>query len=114
MALRIHLRVGLEDPSIRPDDVRDALRRVRRGRVARAVRHSDLALHVAEKGERKRELLREGGILGRRVERDPPDLGVLFLEFRVEVAEPATLQRSTGGVRLRIEKQHHRLPAEVP
>ena len=110
MAFRVHLRMGLEDLSVRTDHVRDPLGRVRRRRIARAVRHADLAFHVAEEREREGELPGKGGVLLDGVERDAPDLGVLLLEFRVEVAEPATFEGSTGSIGLRIEPEDDRFP----
>ncbi len=113
MGLRRDLRVRLRDLSVRPDDVGDPARELRLRVFARSVRHADVALHVAEERERKVELLREAGVLLDRVEGGPQDLGVLLLEFRVEVAEPATLGRSTGGVGLRIEPEDDVLPLVI-
>jgi len=53
------------------------------------------------------------GVVLDRVEGDAEDLGVALLKFAVEVAEPATLLGSTGGVRLRVEPENHGLSAVV-
>src|ERR1044071_6339148 len=90
MALRIDLRVRLGDPAVGTDDVGDAPGGPRLRRIGRSVRHADLSVRVAEEREGIFELPREGVVLGGRVERNAPDLGVLLLEFRIEVAEPAT------------------------
>jgi hypothetical protein len=110
VALGLDLRVGLEDLSVRPDDVGDPLRETRAGRIGGAVGDPDLPIDVAEQGKRIFELPGEVGVFLDGVERDAPDLRVLLLELGVEVAEPATLDRSAGGVGLGVEPQHDGLP----
>src|SRR5215470_17893476 len=97
--------MDLQDPSVRADDVRDSGGDSRGRRVARAVGHPDLPLRVAEEREGVVEFLCEGGVLLDGVERGAEDLDVLLLELAVKVAEPATLDRSTGRVGLRIEPE---------
>jgi len=105
--------VRLRDLSLGIDDVGDPAGVLGLRVVGRAIRDPDLALHVAEKRERILELLRKCGVVLDRVERGAEDLGVLLLEFRVEVAEPATLERSTGGIGLRIEPEDDVLPPVI-
>lgn len=109
VAFRVHFRVDLEDLPVRPDDARDPLREFGIFRIARPVRDADRAVRIGQERKRKLELLRERGVFLRCVEGDAPDFRVLLLEFRVEVAEPATFDRSTGGIGLRIEPKHDRL-----
>ena len=106
VALRIDLPVGLRDLAVRRDDVGDAFGKPCLRGIRGAVGQPDFALRVAEERKRVFELLREVRVLRLRVEGDAPDLRVVFLEFRVEVAEPATLDRSTRRVGLRIEPQN--------
>ena len=82
-------------------------------RVGRAVRDADRFLGVAEEREGEVELLGEAAVLFDAVEADADDLRVLRLVFDVEVPEPGTLTRSTGGVGLRIEPEDDFLAAEV-
>jgi hypothetical protein len=111
--LRGDLRVGVRDLPIGTDDVADPLGELARRRLGRPVGDSDLAIDVAEQGEREPLLLREDGVLLDRVEGGAQDLGVLLLELGVVVAEPATLLRSPGGAGLRIEPENEILPAVV-
>ena len=103
----------LRDPSLGIDDVSDPAGVLGFRIVGRPVGDPDLALHVAEKRELILELLRESGVVLDRVEGRAEDLGVLLLEFRVEVAEPATLEGSAGGIGLWIEPENHGLPPVV-
>ena len=94
-------------------DVTDALGRLRVGRIAGAVGHSDLPFLVAEQRKGIPELLGKRRVVFDRVEGDAENLGVALLKFAVKVAEPATLLGSTGGVRLRVEPQDHGFSAVV-
>ena len=107
------IRQRLRDPSLGIDDVADPAGVLGLRIVGRAVGHPDLALHVAEKRERILELLCECGVVLDGVEGRAEDLGVLLLKFRVEVAEPATLERSAGGRGLRIEPEDDALPPVI-
>jgi hypothetical protein len=113
VARRIDFRVRLRDLSLLVDDVRDAARVFVLRRVGRAVRDADLLVGVAEQREGEVELLGEGAVLFDAVEADADDLYVLGLVFRVEVPEPGTFPRSTGGVGLGVEPEDDFLSAEV-
>ncbi len=101
--------MGLKDRPIRSDHVRDPRGDPGGRRVAGAVGQPDFAFRVAEKRERVVELLGKGRVVLDRIERDAEDLRVLLPVIGVEVAEPATLGRSAGSVRLRIEPEHDSL-----
>ena len=102
----------LLDLAVPVDHDPDALGALRRIDVG-AVGGADLAVGVADEREVEVVLLGEGLVLGRRVEGDAEDRCVLPVVVRLEVAEPATLGRSAGGVGFRIEVQDHRLAGEV-
>lgn len=95
------------------DDVGDALGGARAGVVRGAERDAELARRVREQRERVFELLGEGLVLLGRVEADAEDLDAPGLVLLVEVAEPATLDRSTGGVGLGIEPEDERPSAQL-
>jgi hypothetical protein len=105
--------VGLGDLPFLVDHVRDAARIFVLRRVGGAVREADLVLGVAEQREREVELLGEAAILLDRVETDADDLCVLRFVLEVEVPEPGTLTRSTGGVGLWVEPEDDFLAAQV-
>jgi hypothetical protein len=101
--------VGELDDAVRVDDVGDAARIVDVG-VARValgvVGAAGNVIRVGEQRERESVRLGKGEVVLRRVERDAEDRGVQRFEFRGSVTEPAALQRSTGGGRLRVPPQH--------
>jgi hypothetical protein len=105
MPLRIDLREDVLDPAVRPDDVGDPPRVAIGPVVAGAVRQANLPLRVAQEREGERELLREGGVLLDGVEGDAEDGRPFRVELAVQVAVPATLERSSGCVGLRVEPQ---------
>src|SRR5712691_39686 len=109
----VDLRVRLPDLPVRADEVADALRRPRGGVLGRAVGHPELAVGVAQQREVELELLGEGGVLLHGVEARAQDLHTLVLVLLDAVAEPATLGRSTGRVRLGIEPEDDVLAAEI-
>lgn len=103
----------LQDHTLLIDDIRDATRVfVFRG-IRGTVVESDGALDVAEQRKREVELLGELAVVGRRVEADAEDEGVLRFVLRLEVPEPGTLTRSPRGIGLRIEPQHDLLAAQL-
>ena len=71
------------------------------------------AIPVAQQREGEGELSVEGRIVIGRVEAHTQNRSVLGGIFTLEVAEPATLGRSTRGVGLRIEPQHQIAPPVV-
>jgi hypothetical protein len=105
--------VRLGDLAVLVDDVRDALGVFVLRRAGGAVGDADLAVGVAEEGERELVLRREVGVVVDRVEADADDLRVLFLVLVGKVPEPGTLGRSASGIGLGIEPEHELLPAEV-
>jgi hypothetical protein len=110
---RLDARVGLLDLAVGADQVADAFRAAGLGVVAGAVGEADLAVRVAQQREVVVELLREGRVGLRGVEADPEDLDALLVVLVLEVAEPATLLGSAGGVGLRVEPEDDLLPPEV-
>ena len=105
MRLGRDLRMRLRDLPVQSDDVTDPARGRGLRVVGRPIRDADLAPDVAEEREREAVLLRERRILLDGVERDAQNLGVLLLVLGIEVAEPATFDRSTGSVGFRIEPE---------
>jgi hypothetical protein len=103
----------LQDFAVLADHVGDAARVFILLALRRAVGEADLAVGVAEEGEGEVEFLGEVGVRGLVVEADTENLDILFFVFADEVAEPATLQRSAGGIGLRIEPEDHALAAQV-
>ena len=110
---RLHARVGLLDLAVGADQVADPLRGAGPGVVAGAVGEADLAVGVAEQREVVVELLREGRVGLLVVEADPEDLDALLVVLGLEVAEPATLLGSAGGVGLRVEIDDELLTLEI-
>ena len=94
------------------DQVGVALRVARRRCVEGAEGFSHAPLRVAQELIGEGKLLCEGRVLFGAVAGDPQDDGVLGLVGGVEVAEPATLSRSAGGVRLRVKPQEDALPPQ--
>jgi len=103
----------LRDVALLVDHVRDAAGVLVALALARAVGEAELAVGIAEELEGELELLREGGVLFRRVEADAEDDGVLRVVLLDEVPEPGTLDRSAGCVGLRIKPEDDFLPAQV-
>ena len=95
----------LRDAAVLIDQVCDALRILVLGRLGRAVCDSDLVIGVAEQRKRKTLLLREFAILLDVVEAGAEDLDVFGFVVFDEIAEPATLRRSTRCAGLREEPQ---------
>jgi hypothetical protein len=112
--LRIDLGEGVLDPAVRTDDVGDPPRVAVGAVVAGAIRQADLPLRVAQQRIGDREFLREGGVLCDGVEGDAEDRGPFRVELAVQVAVPATFERSSGCVGLRIEPQDHAAAPEIP
>jgi hypothetical protein len=109
----VHRRVDLVDGALRVDDDRDPLG-LRRGlRVCSAVGDADLPGRVAEERKIELKLLRKSVVLGDGVEADSENLDAPVLVLTNAVAEPATLGRSTRGVRFRVEPEDHGLSAEI-
>src|SRR5262245_35222608 len=100
------------DLAILVDDHAHALRALGGIRVG-AVGGADRAVRVADQGEVEVELLGELLVLRRGVEGHAQDHRVLLVVVGLEVAEPATLGGSAGGVGLGIEPEHDRLALEV-
>jgi hypothetical protein len=95
------------------DHVRNAFCVFGGRRIGGAVGEADFAVRVAEEGEGEAELFGEALVVLRRIEADAEDLRVFGLVLRVEVPEPGTLPRSTGGVGFRIEPEHDLFAAQV-
>lgn len=106
MFLGRNLRIASDDSPIGTDNVSDPLRKPSLWRVAGPVSHSDRPIHVAQEQKGKSELRRKGRVLLHRVKRNAQNLDLLLLVLGGKVAEPATLRRSPGRIRHRIEPQN--------
>ena len=113
MRLDVDLLPDLRDLALGIDEVRDALGIAFGRRVRRTVGEPDLAIRVAQQAKREIELLGEAAVLFGRVEADAEDLDVFASELGGLIAEPATLDRSTGGVGLWIEPEDDVVSSEV-
>jgi hypothetical protein len=111
MCRGLHDVVGLRDPAIRTDQVRDAPRIVRVLRITR-LEHIG-ALVEAEQLEREAELLGERAVLLDRIEARPEDDDVLRSVLADSITESVALERSTRGVGLGIEPEQHVRPGVV-
>ena len=107
------VREGVGDEAVLVDDVSDPVGVASVRLVAGPVGKTDLAIHIAEQRKGEIELLREGRVFLDRVEGAAQDLDASLLELRVEVAEPATLGRSTRCVGLRVEPKDVRFSTEL-
>ena len=84
-------------------EVGELVARVPGGFVGRAHR----LVGVAQQSEREVELVAEGLVVGRRVERDAEDVAVQFGEALGLVTQALSLKRSTGCVGLGIPPQQY-------
>ena len=107
--------VRLADHAVRVDEVRDPLGEVDlvTSRATCAVLDTDLFVVVREQTEREVELVAEGSVGFGRVERDPEDLAIERLELLGLITQALSLNRSTGGISLRIPPQQDPTPALV-
>jgi hypothetical protein len=105
--------VGLRDLSFLIDHVRDAARVLVIVGITGAVGEADLVLGVAEQREGEVVFLGEAFVGGLIVEAGSEDLGVFRFVLRLEVPEPGTLARSTGGVGLRVKPEDDFAPAKI-
>ena len=113
IALWVHLGVEVADSAVGVDHDADAFGEAGFLVGARAVGEADRSIGVAEEREVELVLLTEGAVLFSCIEARAEDRRVLGLEGALEIAEPATLQRSSRGVGLWIKPQHHDLAAQV-
>jgi len=107
--------VRLADHAVRVDEVRDPLGEVDlvRSRIARAVFDTDLFVVIRQQTEREVELLAERLVLGGCIEADAEDLAPKRFELLGLVTQALSLNRSTGGISLRIPPQQDPAPALV-
>jgi len=90
--------VGLEDFSLFVDKIADAPCVACLGIIASAVGKAERARGVAQQGERKAELLREGSIFRYRVKTHAQYLYILGAKIGYLIAEPATFGGSPRSV----------------
>jgi hypothetical protein len=105
------MRLG--DPSVLVDDVGDPFRILILRRIGSTVRDPDLAIGVAQQGEREIKLLGESRVRIRIIETRTEDGRVLLFILADEVPEPGTLGRSARCVGLRIEPKHDFAAAQI-
>lgn len=113
MILGDHRRIGPLDPPVGSDQVADSPSVDGVPDVAGAARHSQLPPGVAQEPEREVEFAGEGSVCHLVVEAGAEDDGVERGETVGEIAEPATLGRSPGGVRLRVEPEDDTTTAKI-
>lgn len=113
MGGRAHFWMRLLDTPVAANDIRDPPRVLGLLRVTRAVGEADFPFDIAQERERILELLREGAVVGRRVEADSEDDGAFRQVLGMKIAEPATLEASAGGVGLGIEPEDDILASVV-
>jgi hypothetical protein len=104
--------IGFLDLALFVNHVTDAFGIASVGILACAVGKPDGAGGVAEEQKGKLIFLREGSILGHRIETDAQDFDVPSAEFVDLVAEPATFSRSAGGIGFRVKPQKDFLPPQ--
>ncbi len=105
MGAGVHLWIGLPHVSILADQVADPFRVRRALVVASSIGQTDRAVGIAEKRKVETELIHERPVLIHRIEAHAEDVDVLVVELLVVVAEPATFERSPGGVGLGVEPE---------
>lgn len=101
------------DPPLFIDHIGDALREFIFRGARSAVCDTDFVVRIAEQRKWKVILLGKAGAVLDLVEADAEDLDVFRLVFAIEVPEPGTLGRSTGGVRFRKKPKQDLFAAEV-
>ena len=104
----------MTDLAFRVDDHTDPAGIATRSRsLGRAIGQPHGPIPIAQQGVGERELRMEGRVVLGRVEAHTQNRGVLGRIFTLEVAEPATLDRSTGCVGLGVEPQNEMTSAVV-
>ena len=103
----------LGDLSFFVDHVGDAAGVLVFARVTGAVGEADRSLGIAEQREWKVELFGEALVVGRRVEADAEDAGVLLAVLFDEVPEPGPFLRSARCVGFRVEPEHYFFAAQI-
>jgi len=106
MVARIDLVVDSRDAAVLVDQNTDAAGVPSLIVGTRTVGNSHAAIGIAEQGEGKLVLIGELGVLLDVVEADTEDLDIILFEVGNLIAEPATLDRSAGGIGLRIEPEN--------
>jgi hypothetical protein len=112
MVARIDLIVDARDVAVLVDQNADAIGVTCLIIGTRAVCDSHAAIGIAEQGEGKLVLIGELGIPFNVVEADTQDLDIILIEVGDLIAEPATLDRSAGGIGLRIEPENNLAAAQ--
>jgi hypothetical protein len=116
MAGDVRHAVGLDDSSLRIDDVRAALRILRivlLGCPLRLVALTDPLIDVGEQAEGEAVLLGECLVVLGTIERSADDLDPLLLELRGSVTEPLSFSRSARGEGFGEPEQDQPLSAKV-
>jgi hypothetical protein len=112
MVARIDLVVDARDVAVLVDQNTDAAGVACLIIGTRAVCDSHAVIGIAEQWEGKLVLIGELGIPFNVVEADTQDLDIILIEIGDLIAEPATLDRSAGGIGLRIEPQNNLAAAQ--
>jgi hypothetical protein len=112
MIARIHLVIDPRKLAVLIDQETHAARKSRLAIGTGAVRHSHAPVGIAKQRKRKVVFLGKVGILLDVIEADAEDLNVVLVEVANLIAEPATLDRSAGGIGLGIEPEDNFAPAQ--
>ena len=113
MFRRVNVPINFGDLPFGRNHVADSFGVLRVGRLARAVGHPDLAPLITQQREVILKLIGKFSIVINAIEAATENLCVVFLEFGVQVAEPATFLRSPRRIGLRVEPQHDLLTAQI-
>ena len=106
MLARVYLFNRLGYAPIRADDVSDAARVLRVGRITSAISQSDFSLSVREKAEGKVELFGKRTVLGFRIEAHAEYLGILVCVLLDSIPESNAFGCSAGRVGFRVKPKH--------
>jgi hypothetical protein len=105
MIARVHLVIDAHKFAVFIDQKAHTARISRLTISTGAVGHTHASVGIAKQRKRKVILLRKVGILFNVIEADAEDLNIVLVEVANLVAEPATLDRSAGGIGFGIEPQ---------
>ncbi len=110
---RAHLLNCVCDPALFVDYVRNPAGKSGGFFVTRGVGQAHLSLGVAQERKSVTTLFSEGSVFLGRVEAATENLNVFFFEIADSVTESVSLERSTGGVRFRVEPKDDFLSSVV-
>ena len=110
MACGINFGVGLEDLSVLPNHIGNALGVLIPGRFTRSISQSYIPISVTQQGEGEMELLRKGGVFFYRVKADPKNRHIFRIILKDSITESFAFVGSAGCVRLGVKPKDHLSP----